>query len=113
MTIDDAFKAVATAALAALSAVAAWLARRVVESHDKIMSLEGRATALESAAGKQLTLEDVRRMLEAALDRRDTLAEQRREEWDRRLSLEIRQAVREACDRGCPHRHEATRGEHV
>lgn len=98
MTLDDAFKAIASAMITALSSVAAWLAHRVVADREEIIKLQGKVDHLESVT--LLTLEDVRDAIDEALDRRDKAHEERRREWDRRLSLEIRAAVREVCD-GC------------
>lgn len=100
MTLEEVTKAAVGTLVAALGAVTGWLARVVVgnraaliESQAKVATLEAKVASLES---RQLTREDLRAAIEDALNRRDDQARERRGEWDRRLALEIRQAVTES-----------------
>lgn len=74
--------------MAALGAVTGWLARSVVSNRERLAVLEAKA----------LTSDGVRAAIKESLDARDRIAEERRREWDRRHSLEIKEAVREQVD---------------
>jgi len=92
--------------LAAVSAVVGWLTSQVMKNKDASVlgtaereSIKGRVSALE---GDMLTKEDVRSVVEDALTKRDDLNRDRREEWDKRLTLQIKAAVHDGI-KGCPY----------
>jgi BMFP domain-containing protein YqiC len=96
VTFDDALKAGFGVLLAGLSAAVGWLLSSVLGSREKVKTLEMRVKALEVA---QLSKEDVRQVVDAALDRYAAGAASRREQWDRALTAEIRQLVLESAAR--------------
>lgn len=92
--------------LTGVASVVTWLVNIVMRNKDsallggaKIDALDSRVEDLER---HMLTTEDVRRVIEGVLDKRDAALRDRREEWDKRLALEIRAAVGEAIST-CPY----------
>lgn len=102
MTLDD----VTNTILGLVAAAVTWLGRAVLSNRDRLTQAEGHRAALEDRlkelSDTQLTQESVREVLEAALERRDKTAFERRQEHDRRLALEIKQTVNEEIDRMIP-----------
>lgn len=99
MTFDDLFKGVVGLAFTGTAAISSWLLRTVLKDHQTVMLLEAKVANLEK---DQITTDCVREVVEEALDKRDKIAELRRVEWDRRHSLEIKQAVSEELEKLTP-----------
>lgn len=102
MTGEDAFKAVITAIIGLVSAAVSWLVKRVLDDREEIVVLKEEVKSLKKTADGQITQECVREVIEKALDKRDEQAAARRIEWDKRLSLEVKQAVQEEVERLTP-----------
>lgn len=79
----------------------------VAEGKIKIKALE---SDVEDLKDSQLTKEDVREVVDAALERRDKQNALRRIDWEKRLSLQIKQAVIEGI-RDCPHSKNSNHGD--
>lgn len=97
MIMEETFKALLTAALAALGASVAWTINKVLGNREdnliqreQIRELEVKLTSLKD---NQLSLESVRSVIEEALRSRDRQAQERRQQWDKALTLEIERAV--------------------
>lgn len=98
--MTDAWAAVLKWGLSVLTTIVAGVVGIVLRNHVKVARLEERVKDLEEAS---LTKEDVREVIESALAKRDKIATERRQEWEKRLPLEIRTAVTEGvkeCARG-------------
>ena len=99
MTNDDILKTVFGSVLAGIGVVVGWLFRKVLgteknSSHNsyRLETLEKKVKEIDT---EQLTKEDVREIIDAALDRRDAQAAERRTEWNKTLVLQVKQAVGE------------------
>ena len=95
MNGDDAFKAVFGVILATVMAAVAWVFKLVFKNRESNVALEVRLDALEgrTMVTKAEVSEAIKEALKEALEERDERARERREEWDKRLALELRQAV--------------------
>jgi hypothetical protein len=106
MTIDDAVKAVFGAILTGLASAVAWLIAKVLGNREAILVQQEKLRTLEGVVGdlqrNQITKDSVREAIEQALDRRDRANNERREEWDRRTALEIKQTVAVELERIVP-----------
>ena len=94
--MEDAFKWIASAVLAVVTAVSGWLVKTVlgnrednIRQTEKIRELEGKVSAV-------ITKEDIREIIAQALDQRDAFNAVRRREWDAPLELRLKQAVMES-----------------
>ena len=106
MTADDAVKATFGAALAALFAAVTWLVNTVLGGEKKLLLLEAKVAIQEARVAEikagQVTVECVREVIEEALEKRDKIAEQRREEWGKTRQLETKAAIQEELDKLVP-----------
>jgi IS4 transposase len=100
-TVDDStlWEKILTGMIAIIGGVATWLARRVIQDREELIMLKGRVENLEK---DRITQECVREVIESVLEKRDKVAEERRKEWDRRQSLEIKQAVHDEIEKLTP-----------
>jgi Glu-tRNA(Gln) amidotransferase subunit E-like FAD-binding protein len=102
MTSDDIIKTVFGTLLAGLAGVVGWLFTKVIrngtfgaEANVRLAALE---TAVKEIKDSELTRDDVREVVDAALDRRDADAAERRKQWDKLLTLELSKAVKEGVE---------------
>lgn len=106
MTADDLLKTCLSVVLAAVSAVVAWLVKTTLGTRDDALRLGEKVRVLEHAVEElkkeALTVECIREVVEGALDRRDDALAERRIEWDKMHTLEIRQVVADELERMLP-----------
>jgi uncharacterized protein YlxW (UPF0749 family) len=106
MTADDAIKSTLAALLAGLVAAVTWLVSTVLGGKEKIVLLEARLKSqedrVEEIRREQVTVECVREVIEEALEKRDKVAEQRREEWAKTRQLETKAVIQEELDKLVP-----------
>lgn len=97
MTSDEALKTIFGSLLTALGVMVSWLARSVLGSREALIVARDRLDYLEeemrATKATRLTQESVREVVEEALAHRDVESERRRADRDKRLALELRQAV--------------------
>lgn len=103
---DEIVKGLFGVVLAGVASAVTWLASLVLKNKDAALVAGAKYEALDSRVGdleaRVLTTEDVRMVIEAALERRDVQFKERRSEWDRRLALEIKSAVSDGISQ-CPY----------
>lgn len=103
MSFDDFLRFFFGGLLALLTPVIFWVVRTVLDTREHVLLLVVRTTRLEAdvmdQAKKQLTTDNVREVIDAALEKRDKIYEARRVEWDRTRILEIKSVVKEEVDR--------------
>lgn len=106
MTADDILKTVFTAVVGILTAAVGWLVRSVLIAKETILLHDARLHKMEGEIAElkkeALTVECIREVVEGALDRRDGQAAERRVEWDKMHTLEIRQVVADELERMLP-----------
>jgi hypothetical protein len=103
---DDILKGVFGLLLGAIASVLGWLASVVMKNKDASLigtaSMSALGSRVDNLERTALTREDVRVVMETALDKRDRDLADRRVEWDKRLTLEIKAAVSEGIKQ-CPY----------
>jgi hypothetical protein len=119
--VEWAFKVVASTLIAGIGAVVGWLSRTTMKNHEDIIALKAKQHEMEHArrdleekvtehARQRLTVEDVRKVIEDALDRRDKQVVERRAEYERMRKLEIQSAVHDELERMLPRLAREIRG---
>ena len=95
MTLDEGWGYAIKALVAILTAAVVGLFRWVVGTRGRVKVLEKQVEVLEKQIAAQLTKEDMREVINDILAKRDTIAVERRQEWERRLPMQIKLAVQE------------------
>ena len=93
MNVDDALKVTFGSLIAALIAAVAKLFDRVRTNREDNVAQAERIADLQVKVDGQLTTEQVRAVIDDALNKRDVIAAERRQQWDDLLTFKIRQAV--------------------
>lgn len=92
MTLDETLKVAAGTFAALTGAALTWLVRSVLGNRETISTFGLRIKSLEAS---QVSKEDVRQVVEQALDRRAVEDDRRRQEHDALLAAQVREAVSE------------------
>lgn len=106
MTWDDIMKAIIASVLALIVGAISWLVSSVLSVRERFLEVKGRLDKAEadvaSLSSRQITVENVRDVIEEALTKRDKEYEKRRAEWDKLRQLEVREAVRDELEKNIP-----------
>jgi hypothetical protein len=97
MSGDDLLKGLFGLLITTVVAVVGWLVRTVLTTERSLMLTNEAAKTLRAEVdhlkSSQITTECVREVIDEALTKRDQLGLERRAEWERRFTLEVRQAI--------------------
>lgn len=97
MTLEQILEAVGGVVLTGVGSVTGWVLHQVLGLREAHVLTQAEVKALTDrldGMGKaQVTTEQVRSVITQVLDQRDHASAERRAEWDRRVTLEIKSAV--------------------
>lgn len=99
VTLGGVVMAIIGVCLTGVTGGLSWLILKVLGQGETIVKLETKIESLqnklEEVTKSALTQECVTEAIEKALDKRDRVADDRRREWDKRTSMEIKLTVQE------------------
>lgn len=116
MTADDIVKGVFGVLITGISGFLAWALKLTLGNREDLLQAQARLKSLEDTLAEvkkdRVTVECVREVISEELDKRDKVADQRRDEWEKRRKLETREVVAEELDRLVPRLANEIRGMH-